>query len=80
MTDTGDLIEVSAGRTRRHLHPRPRPIHLAHAPPLADEGGHVVMAGEADRRITLQKAGVFRGSMQHEARMEVSWCDDVARA
>ena len=24
--------------------------------------------------------GAFRGSMQHEARMEVSWCDDVARA
>ena len=23
--------------------------------------------------------GAFRGSMQHEARMEVSWCDDVAR-
>ncbi len=23
--------------------------------------------------------GAFRGSMQHEAKMEVSWCDDVAR-
>ena len=23
--------------------------------------------------------GAFRWSMQHEAKMEVSWCDDVAR-
>ena len=30
--------------------------------------------------ITPHLAGAFRGSMQHEARMAVSWCDDVARA
>jgi hypothetical protein len=29
--------------------------------------------------LALGQGGVFRGSMQHEATMEVSWCDDVAR-
>ena len=30
--------------------------------------------------LALVAGGAFNGSMQHEARMEVSWCDDVARA
>ena len=30
--------------------------------------------------FTPTYSGAFRGSMQHEARMEVSWCDNVARA
>ena len=30
-------------------------------------------------KIGQWSTGEFRGSMQHEPRMEVSWCDDVVR-
>jgi hypothetical protein len=35
---------------------------------------------DARQLVSHDEVGGFRGSMQHEPRMEVSWCADVARA
>ena len=38
-----------------------------------------VSSNPPDSWIANHYGGEFRESMQHESRMEVSWCEDVAR-
>ena len=52
--------------------PEGKPVLLTVDDPAAAPPGSKILVGRGF-------SGEFMGSMQHEPRMEVSWCDDVAR-
>ena len=59
------------------------PKHPSYTPVnIGPDRGQITPLGvtpPAPRGIGLHNGGEFRRSMQHEPRMEVSWCEDVAR-
>ena len=63
----------SASRPHPRASSRVNPFH---APGPSAIGTRI---GPCDMPIAPCREGAFRRSMQHEPRMEVSWCDDVAR-